>query len=337
MKKGMFLAFGLAAIAGMLMVGTSDLAAAKEKPIVIKLSHDLNEGTPQDVGAKYFERLVEERTEGKVDVRVFPSGQLGDDVEIAEMLQTSTVQAGLIPTAKLSGFTSTVQLYDLPFLFPNKEIAYSVFDSDLTDEVFAELEKVGMVGISVWESGFKQFTSNIPVREPSDFQGQKIRVMQSPLLIAQYKAVGAVPSVIAFPEVYNALQQGVVDGQENPLVSITNMKFYEVQKSMTLSNHGYLGYAFLFSKATWEKFDAETRGIIKQAAIEAAKVERDETAAQEAGFLKTIADSGTQVIELTEEQRLAFEKAMKPVHAQFADAIGKELLQKTYDMIDSLR
>ena len=305
--------------------------------VVIKFSHDLLEGTPQDVGAQEFKRLVEEKSSGTIEVQIFPAGQLGDDVEIAEMLQTNTVQAALVPTAKLSGFTSTVQIFDLPFLFPTPEIAYQVFDSEITDEVFAPLLDVGMVGISVWESGFKQFTNNVLIDEPADFDGLKIRVMNSPLLIEQYKVVGANPVAIAFPEVYNALQQGVADGQENPLVSITNMKFYEVQDYMTISNHGYLGYAFLLSKDLWDGFDADTQKMIREAAVEAAGVERAETARQESGFLETIAASGPEIIELTDAQRAAFEAAMKTVHEEFADAIGRELLQKTYDMINSLR
>ncbi len=336
-KKLLLLSLVLVLALSALTACSTGGSEAEVEKVVIKFSHDLLEGTPQDVGAQEFKRLVEEKSGGTIEVQIFPAGQLGDDVEIAEMLQTNTVQAALVPTAKLSGFTSTVQIFDLPFLFPTPEIAYQVFDSEITDEVFAPLLEVGMVGISVWESGFKQFTNNVLIDEPSDFDGLKIRVMNSPLLIEQYKVVGANPVAIAFPEVYNALQQGVADGQENPLVSITNMKFYEVQDYMTISNHGYLGYAFLLSKDLWDGFDADTQEMIRAAAIEAAGVERAETARQESGFLETIAASGTQIIELTDAQRAAFEEAMMPVHENFADAIGRDLLQKTYDMIDSLR
>lgn len=316
---------------------STDSGNEPEQKIVLKFSHDLLEGTPQDVGANAFKEIFEGNTNGKYEVTIFPAGQLGDDVEIAEMLQTNAVQIALIPTAKLSGFTSTVQLFDLPFLFPSKEVAYQVFDSEITDAVFAPLEDVGMKGLSVWESGFKQFTNNVAIRKPSDFEGLDIRVMNSPLLVEQYKAVGANPVAIAFPEVYNALQLGAVDGQENPLVSITNMKFYEVQDYMTISNHGYLGYAFLVSADLWNSLDAETQTTLKEAAIEAAQAERAETAAQEEGFLNTIRESGTEIIELTAEEHAAFENAMKPVHEQFADEIGRDLLQQVYDKIDSLK
>lgn len=307
------------------------------EPIIVKFSHDLQQGTPQDIGAAEFKRIVEEQTDGRYEIQIFPSGQLGTDIESAEMMQTNTIQAGLVPTAKLSGFSPTVQLIDLPFLFPTREITYEVLDSEIIDEMFAPLEDSNLIGTAVWESGFKQMTANKEIRKPQDFEGLKVRVMESPLLIEQYSTLGANPVPIDFAEVYNALQQNVVDAQENPLVSITKMRFYEVQSHMMLSNHGYLGYAFLFSKGFWESMSEEDQAIFKAASREAATLEREETVSQEEGFLEEIRESGTTIVEWTPEEMEAFSEAMKPVHAHFAESIGEELLEKTYDMIESLQ
>ena len=252
-------------------------------------------------------------------------------------MQSGAIQASLVPTAKLSGFDPSLQLIDLPFLFPNREITHKVLDSDLSNDLFKPLENIGLKGLAFWESGFKQITANKEIRKPEDFKGLKVRVMESPLLIEQYRTLGANPVPIDFAEVYNALQQGVVDGQENPLVSITKMRFYEVQSHMMMTNHGYLGYALLFSKAFWDKLSPGHQEIISKAALEAAQLERQEVANREDGYIKIIEDSGTIVVRFTEEELKEFAKAMKPVHEKFADIIGRDLLQKAYDMIEELQ
>jgi tripartite ATP-independent transporter DctP family solute receptor len=313
------------------------LGGATFAATIIKLSHDLPEDTPQNVGALVFKKMVEERTGGAFEVLIFPAGQLGTDIESVEMMQSGAIQASLVPTAKLSGFDPSLQLIDLPFLFPNREITYKVLDSDLADNLFKPLENIGLKGVAFWESGFKKITANKEIRKPEDLKGLKFRVMESPLLIEQYKTLGANPIPIDFAETYNALQQGVVDAQENPLVSITKMRFYEVQSHMMLTNHGYLGYAFLFGKAFWDKLSPEHQEIISKAALEAAQLERQEAANREDGFVKIIEDSGTIVVRLTEEELKEFANAMKPVHEKFADVIGRDLLQKAYDMIEELQ
>lgn len=335
MKK--FIGLFAVPLAGILLLtgcaGTPGPATGSS-PIVIKLSHDLLENTPQHLGALEFERIVEEKTKGALDVQIFAASQLGTDVEVTEMMQTNTVQAGLIPTAKLSGFDPQLQLVDLPFIFPDRETTYKVLDSDLMDDLFKPLEAIGLKGIAFWESGFKQITANQEIRSPKDFLGMKVRVMESPLLIEQYKAVGANPTAIDFAETYNALQQNVVEAQENPLVSIVSMKFYEVQSHLMLSNHGYLAYAFLFSKTFWDTLTPEHQTIIEEAALEAATLEREETAKREETYVKTIADSGTTIVRLTDAEVEEFRKAWRPVHDKFRNIIGAELLKKAYDKVE---
>jgi len=320
------------ALAAALMASTS--IQAQE---VLKFHHDLPEDSAQHMAAERFEELVEERTDGAIDVQIFANNALGDDVEVAQQMQFGAVQAAPIPTAKLSNFAPSLQLIDLPFLFPSPEVTYEFLDSDVGMDVLADLEESGFVGAMFWESGFKQLTCNHEVTAPTDLDGRKARVMESPLLIAQFEELGATAIPIAFSETYSALQQGVVECQENPIVSILKMKFYEVQDYMMLSNHGYLGTAMIFSKVWFDAQDEETQAILLEAAREAGAYQREKSAELQGAYLQEIADAGTTtIVELTPEQIAGFSEAMKPVHAQFADKIGPELLERTYTKLDEL-
>jgi len=317
-----------------LVVPSAAMAAAKWN---MKFGHDMPEDSAQHVVALKYVDLVKERTKGQVEIKVFPAQQLGTDPEMVQQAQMGTLEIVLPPTAKISGFAAQLQLADLPFLFPSKEICYQVLDGPVGDKVLALLDAKGLKGVSFWESGFKQITANKAIRKPEDFAGMKVRVMESPLLIAQYKQVKANPVPIDFAETYNALQQGVVDAQENPLVSIVNMKFYEVQKYTMLSNHGFLGYAFLFSKKVYEGLPADIQKIMRDTARELATFERQDTARREAGYIERIKKGGSQIVTLSPQELQAFEKAFRPVHQQFAKTIGEDLLKETYAHIEKLR
>lgn len=317
-----------------LVVPSAAMAAAKWN---MKFGHDMPEDSAQHVAALKYADLVKERTKGQVEIKVFPAQQLGTDPEMVQQAQMGTLEIVLPPTAKISGFAAQLQLADLPFLFPSKEICYQVLDGPVGDKVLALLDAKGLKGVSFWESGFKQITANKAIRKPEDFAGMKVRVMESPLLIAQYKQVKANPVPIDFAETYNALQQGVVDAQENPLVSIVNMKFYEVQKYTMLSNHGFLGYAFLFSKKVYDGLPADIQKIMRDTARELASFERQDTARREAGYIERIKKGGSQIVTLTPQELQGFAKAFQPVHQQFAKTIGEDLLKETYANIEKLR
>jgi tripartite ATP-independent transporter DctP family solute receptor len=304
---------------------------------VVKFHHDLPEDSAQHLAAEKFKEAVEKGSAGKLKVQIFPNNALGDDVEATQQMQFGALQAAIIPTAKLSNFVPAMQIADLPFLFPSPKVAHAVLDSEAGNKLLATLDKVGLKGVTFWESGFKQFTCNRPISQPSDFKGKKVRVMQSPIIMEQFRVVGANPVPIAFGETYNALQQGVVDCQENPLVSITKMKFYEVQSDVVISNHAYLAYAFVFSKKWFEKQSKEHQKILVDAAREATPFQREETARREAGYITTIKDSGTKVTTLTPEQLTQFQNATRPVHDKFAGQIGKDLLNTFYSQVDTKR
>lgn len=304
-------------------------------PIRIKLHHDLAEGTAQDLGAKKFKEIVEEKSEGKIAIQIFANNTLGNDTEAAEMMQTGSLESALLPTAKLSGFYAPLQVLDLPYLFTNRSSLYGTLDDEtFKSTLFTPMEELGFKGINFWESGFKQFTANSVTVAPEDFKGLKFRTMESPLIIAQFKALGANPIPIDFGETYNALQQGVVDGEENPLVSIVNMRFYDVQTDCVISNHAYLAYAFLFSKACWDTLSEDLQQIIIEAADEAVQYEREVTIENEEGYIQTIKDSGTTVTYMTEEQTAVMAEAMKPVHEEFRDVVGSDLLDLAYELAE---
>lgn len=330
MTQNVLRVFMVIAMTSAIILGTTRISAAA---IELKFHHDLPEDSAQHLAAEKFKTAVESRTNGEIKVKIFPSNALGNDVEATQQMQFGAIQGGIIPTAKLSNFVPALQLIDLPFLFPSPAVAHKVLDSKTGDRLLATLDQVGLKGVTFWESGFKQFTCNHLIQEPSDFKGYKVRVMQSPIIMEQFKALGANPVPISFGETYNALQQHVVECEENPLVSITKMKFYEVQSNLIISNHAYLGYAFVFSKKWFDGLKPEYQKILVETAREMTSFEREETARREEGYLKTIRESGTIVTRLSPEQLVKFQEATRPVYKKFADQIGQNLLDAFYQEI----
>ena len=316
-----------------LTFGTAIPALAE---ITLKFHHDLPEDSAQHVAAIKFKEAVESRTKGEIAVKIFPNNGLGDDVQATQQMQIGAIQGGIIPTAKLSNFDPSMQLVDLPFLFPSAKAAYAFLDGPVGNRLLGTLDKAGLKGVTFWESGFKQFTCNSKVESPADFNGKKVRVMESPLIMSQFKAMGANPVPIAFSETYSALQQGVVDCQENPLVSIVKMKFHEVQSDVVISNHAYLGYAFVYSKRWFDALKPEYRDILVKSAREMTGFEREETARREAGYVAEIKKSKAKVSTLTPEQAKVFRQATRPVYAEFEKAIGKDLMQAALKAIDAM-
>ena len=305
---------------------------------VIKVSygHGFMQETPHHQSALKFKELVEERTDGKIIVEIFPVGQLGSAREMFESLQMGSQEIALLPTARISGFAPKLQLLDLPFLFPNREVAYQIFDGEIGQILLASLEQAGVKGVAIYEDGFKHFTANKPIRTLDDFKGTKFRTMESPVIMKQFEALGSNPTPLAFSELYNALQQGVVDGQENPLVTIANMRFYEVQDYIALSGHAYLGHVFMFSKKWFDGLSADIQKVLVDTGKELAIWQRQGVAAEEEKYLQTIKDSGTEIITLSDEEKAKMKEVTFPVHKVIEDIVGKELLEKTYAQIEEL-
>lgn len=312
-------------------------AGSASAEITMKFHHDLPEDSAQHVAAEKFRDLVAEKTDGEIQVEIYPNNSLADDVQAVQQMQFGAIEGAIIPTAKLSNFDPAMQLPDLPFIFPSPEVAHQFLDGEVGDELLASLSDVGLIGATFWESGFKQFTCNTPVSNPADFEGRKVRVMESPIIISQFRALGSTPVPIAFSETYTALQQKVVDCQENPLVSIVKMKFYEVQSEVILSNHAYLGYAFVFSGKWLNTLDEEQQSVLMETAREVTPFQREETATREAGYIDLIKESSANFSELPVESRGEFEAKTRSVHDEFREQIGAELLDKAYAKIDELK
>jgi C4-dicarboxylate-binding protein DctP len=306
---------------------------ADGKPIDIIVSHNHPENSPEHEGMAAFKELVEEKTDGRVNVKIYTNLQLGSMREQAEATQTGTIQITQQPTAVLSTFVTAYELVDFPFLWPDAETAYKVLDGEIGELISAEAEKEGFVNLGWMAAGFKQFTANTPIHSPEDLKGMQVRVMPAPLLNAQMEAWGAKPTPIEFGELYNSLQQGVVDGQENPIKTIYLNRLFEVQSYLIKSNHGFLGYGIVANKAWFEGLPDDIQTTIRESMQEACRVEREALAQTEESMLKEIAAYGTEIIELTPEAIAEFREQVLPVHDQFAGRVGKSLLDATYAKI----
>jgi C4-dicarboxylate-binding protein DctP len=316
-----------------LLAGLASGAWAAE-PIVIKFSHVVAPNTPKGKAAERFKQLVEARTKGQVKVEVYPNSQLYKDREELEALQLGAVQM-LAPSLSKFGPLGVreFEVFDLPYIFPNKETLYRTMDGEIGRKLFAKLETKGILGLAYWDNGFKQMSANRPLHTVDDFKGLKMRIQSSKVLDAQMKALGANPQVMAFSEVYTALQQGVVDGTENPMSNFYTQKMNEVQKDLTISDHGYLGYAVIVNKKFWEALPSDVRATLEQAMKEATEYERDIAQKENDDALAKVRAAGTtNVYVLPLEGRLAWYKVLLPVHKQFEDVIGKDIIYGIYNI-----
>src|SRR5215207_10205614 len=244
--------------------------AAAQDPIVIKFSHVVTPDTPKGKGAEKFRELAEKYTNGKVKVEVYPNSQLYKAKEEVDALQLGAVQMLAPSLAKFGPLGAReFEVFDLPYILPSKAALRKVTEGDLGKRLFKKLESKGIVGLGYWDNGFKVMSANKPLRTPEDFRGLKMRIQSSKVLEVQMRALGAIPQVMAFSEVYQALQTGVVDGSENTPSNMYTQKHHEVQKFATLSDHGYIGYAVIANKKFLDGLPADVRGQLEKALAEA--------------------------------------------------------------------
>ncbi len=319
----------LGALAGAtaLALSFSTQAFAQDK-IVIKFSHVVAPDTPKGKGAAKFEELAEAYTNGAVDVEVYPNSQLYKDKEEMEALQLGAVQMLAPSLAKFGPLgVQDFEVFDLPYIFPSYDALHAVTQGEVGKALFAKLEDKGIRGLAYWDNGFKIMSANSPLRTPDDFLGLKMRIQSSKVLEAQMNALGAVPQVMAFSEVYQALQTGVVDGTENPPSNMFTQKMNEVQKHATISNHGYLGYAVIVNKQFWDGLPAEVRSGLEKALQEATLYANSIAKDENDKALEAMKASGTtEFHDLTDEERAAWIAALTPVHEAMAGRIGAETI-----------
>jgi C4-dicarboxylate-binding protein DctP len=300
--------------------------------IVIKFSHVVSPDTPKGKAAEYFKKLAEERTHGKVKVQVYPNSQLYKDKEELEALQLGAVQMLAPSLAKFGPLgVKEFEVFDLPYVFDNYDEVNKVMHGAIGKQLLGKLESKGIKGLAYWDNGFKNFSSNKPIKSPADLKGLKIRIQSSKVLEEEMRSVGALPQVMAFSEVYQALQSGVVDGTELEASNLYTSKAYEVQKNLTLTQHGFLGYAVIVNKKFWDGLPADVRTQLDGAIVDASKYANDIAKKENDRSLAAIKASGkTQVYTPSAAERAAFKKAMLPVHAKMAERIGPDLLKAIY-------
>lgn len=332
MNKSKRFAVGLAGLTAALLA----FSAWAQEPIVIKFSHVVAVDTPKGLGAEYFRKRAEELTKGRVKVEVYPNSQLYKDKEELEALQLGAVQMLAPSLAKFGPLgVKDFEVFDLPFIFNDYNDLHKVTKGPAGKALMAKLEPKGIKGLAFWDNGFKSFSANRPLHEVGDYKGLKMRIQSSKVLEAQMRALGVLPQVLAFSETYNALMTGVVDGTENPMSNFYTKRMYEVQKHLSLTNHGYLGYAVIVNKKFWDGLPADIRGELEQAMDEAtdfankiAKEKNDEA-------LEAVRASGkTEVYTPTKAEIAGLRKALLPVHKQMESRIGKDTIETVYKAVN---
>jgi len=315
--KSLYLALaGAAIVAG---------PAFAQSPIVIKFSHVVANDTPKGKAAERFKELAEKATKGRVKVEVYPNSTLYKDKEEMEALQLGAVQMLAPSLAKFGPLgVKEFEVFDLPYIFPSKDVLYRVTEGPVGKELFKKLEPKGITGLAYWDNGFKVMSSNKPMHAPADFKGMKMRIQSSKVLDAQMRALGANPQVMAFSEVYQALQTGVVDGTENPPSNLYTQKMHEVQKHVTVSDHGYLGYAVIVNKKFWDGLPADLRTQLEGAMKDATKYANAIAQQENDKAMAAVKASGkTEVYALNDKEKAEWRKALAPVQKDMESRIGK--------------
>jgi len=320
----------VAVAASALALAVSGLAQAQ--PIVVKFSHVVAEQTPKGKAALKFKELAESLTKGRVKVEVYPNSSLFKDGEEMEALQLGSVQM-LAPSVSKFGPLGAreFEIFDLPYIFDNFDELHKVTNGPVGAMLFKKLEAKGIVGLAYWDNGFKEMSANKPIKVPADYKGLKMRIQSSKVLGDEMKALGAIPQVMAFSEVYQALQTGVVDGTENPPSNFYTQKMQEVQKYLALTDHGVIEYAVIVNKKFWDGLPADVRGELQEAMKQATTYANDIAKQENDDALEAVRKSGkTQILALTAAEKAQMKRALVTVHRENESRVGKDALAAVY-------
>ncbi len=306
-------------------LGASCASAAK----TLKLGHIADPSNPYARGAQKFADLVAEKSKGEIEIQVFPSSQLGSQRDLVEGLTFGTVDVVLTGTAVLGNFLPEIAVFDLPFIFRDRQHAFKALDT-IGMEMGVKLEPQGMKLLCFMENGIRNMTNNVrSIKGPEDMKGLKVRVMEQPVYIEMMKALGASPTPMAFSELFTSLQKGVIDGQENPAAHIYTKRFFEVQKYISKTEHAYAAEPVLISLATWNGLTPEQQEIVQEAADEARDWQRQLAIDEESEFWEKIAESGKcEILEAGEIDREGFKKATAKVWEMMESRLGKENIER---------
>lgn len=313
---------GLAAAGSLVVLGLPAYAQTE-----VKIGYALAPDSHYGVAAQKFEDVVLEKTGDQFTFTHFPSSGLGGEREVIEGLQIGTIEATIVSSGTLANFVEDTGVFDIPFLFRDLEHARAVLDGPIGQDILAKFDDVGLHGLAWGEQGFRHITNNRnAIETPADVEGLKIRTMENPVHLAAFNAMGAAPTPMAWPEVISSLQQGVIDGQENPLSVIVSVKLDEVQEYLTLSGHVYSPAMLLVSKPFWEGLDADQKAAFETAAAEAATAMRGFVDDVETSGVETLKERGMKVNELSAEEKAAFQEAIAAAYEGYYDTYGQELV-----------
>ena len=306
--------------------------ASPQAPILIKFSHVVAPDTPKGKAAIFFAKRAAELTRGAVKVDVYPNSTLYRDKEEMEALQLGAVQMLAPSLAKLSplGFKE-FEVFDLPYIFDNMEMLHKVTEGDIGAALLARLEPKGIKGLAFWDNGFKSFSANRPLRKPADFKNLRIRIQPSKVLESQMRALGAQPQPLSFSDIHQALRTGVIDGAENPHSNFYTQKMFEVQKHISLTDHGYLGYAVITNKRFWDNLPSSIRHLLLQAVREATTYANKIAQEENDNALRKIIETGrTRVYAPSNQERAELKRILLKTHAEMAPRIGKDIIEAIY-------
>jgi C4-dicarboxylate-binding protein DctP len=303
-------------------------ANCDEGETVIKFSHVTNtDKHPKGIAASLLAERVNKEMNGKACMEVFPNSSLYDDDKVLEAMLNGDVQLAAPSLSKFETFTKKFRLFDLPFVFEDVSAVDRYQNSEDGQKLLTSMQKKGLLGLAYWHNGMKQLSAKKPLLTPADANGLKFRVQPSDVLVAQFEALGAIPQKMAFSEVYGALQTGVVDGQENTWSNIYGQKFFEVQDGITETNHGIIDYLVVTNDKWWQGLDEDVRTQLATILKEVTEARNSESTAVNEQNKELIVKTGSEVRQLTPEQRQAWVDAMKPVWAKFEGDIGADIIQ----------
>lgn len=308
-------------------------AQSEERVWNLRFGHNMPQDSAMHEAAALYAKTVEEKSKGRVRITVFPNQKLGNDHQMLEMARRGDLDIVLTPTAKISAAMPSMQYVDLPFFFPQREDLYAMLDGEPGQLLLNGLKQIDLIGVTFWENGFKHFTANTPLLRADDFKGKKFRIMKSRLIQAQFDALGAKTYLIDFHETRKALSDGVVEGQENPLIAIKSMGIHEVQKHLTLSSHGYMGYVFSISAHTFKSLPPDLQDLLYRSARDLTAFEREQTRKREAKLLDRMRQSGMQIHTLSEKAHAELRDKTAHIIPRFEEVIGSHVLSTTQELL----
>jgi tripartite ATP-independent transporter DctP family solute receptor len=325
------------ACATTLVLGSMASQAAEIRERTLRFAFQNVKEHPQGQGAQKFADLLKESSGGKIKVTLFPGGTLGGDVQTVSALQGGTLDLTVLNSGILAAQAKDFAMLDFPFLFNDVEEAHAVIDGPVGQKLAAQLDAKGLINLGYWDLGFRNVTnSKHPITKLEDMQGLKLRVIQSPIYLETFQALGASPVPMAFPEVYNGLEQGVIDGQENPFTVIEGNKFYEVQKYLSVTGHIFNPQSFIIGKKTWDRLNDDEKALIKDAAAKAQVYQREVTATAMANSRGNL-EKSIAVNDISPEEKDRFRERVKPVIDKFSKELDASLMKTMYDEIAKVR